>query len=751
MRTHQNYDIALGQSLANALAELVGKRDYAAAIKQYEAQRPLLVDLCPAAAGNVYFQAARAYLASNDLPTALKTGRLAQAAAAKDGDTILLADVCVTLGNILRDLGQFKEAETSYRDAESIFRRNDNLEGQSRALNGLAGMLFRRTDYRNALNVLMDAVEIARRLDDKKKLAFMMGNIGRIYTFIGELAEAEKHLLINIDLSAELHDELDLSRANLSLAYVYLQMADYAKAEKALQTAYPGIIASQSKRDEVIYLSYLGELNYQLGQLDEARRMLELALVEAEKIGPETTLAARVMRHLGEVYLRVRNERMAQKFVSHSWVIFEKANDRVELGSLLRLKAQIAHLAGKAEDARRLFSQAMEQLEDGGARYEFAQTLTAAGDCESFGIRQRVNYLFRAEEAYARFGLPTYLEKIARKIDALAGIELIANTHPKRATAGVQTSDYITSCPDINRFKAQLPLFAKSDLAILITGETGVGKDHLARYFHSVVRPDGPYVAINCASVPESLLESELFGFAKGAFTGADSAKIGLFVAANGGVLLLDEIGDMPLALQAKLLAVLERRRVLPLGATNEIDLDIKLVAATNCDLEKMVEEGEVPTRPLLPAERHCVSIPPLRERREDIPLLVNYFLQQAGLLAEGELPAGALVRQFMDYDWPGNVRELANKIKRLEVMTQLVSDGKLEEVARTIFAGTTVPADGNFFDRVEKFERQLITERSLAAHGNKSEAARLLGVHEATVRMKLKRYGIAAPVGAPN
>jgi two-component system NtrC family response regulator len=297
-----------------------------------------------------------------------------------------------------------------------------------------------------------------------------------------------------------------------------------------------------------------------------------------------------------------------------------------------------------------------------------------------------------------------------------------------------------------------LPLLTRSDLPVLITGETGVGKDHLARHYHALVRPDGPYVAINCASVPETLLESELFGYQRGAFTGADQNKKGLFEAANRGVFLLDEIGDMPLSLQAKLLGVLESRKVTPLGSTRLVEVDIILVAATNRNLEQMVEQGTFRRDLYYRLSGITFHLPPLRERKEDIPLLLEHFMRKRGLLKPGQKPSPELIQQFLAHDWQGNIRELDNMVNRLEVLSQSVADGRLHEVAQSILAPEQ-SADGSagLFERVEQFERKLITDALLAAGGNKSGAARILGIHEATVRTKLKRYGISLEGALPN
>jgi len=288
-------------------------------------------------------------------------------------------------------------------------------------------------------------------------------------------------------------------------------------------------------------------------------------------------------------------------------------------------------------------------------------------------------------------------------------------------------------------------MVARSDIPILLTGETGVGKDQMARYYHSLARPDGPFVAVNCASIPEMLLESELFGYKKGAFTGADRDNTGRIAAADKGVLFLDEIGDMPLWLQAKLLSVLESRRISPLGSTTETEIDFKLIAATNRDLEAMVDDGMFRLDLFYRLSGISFCLPPLRGRSDVIPLLLRHCLGKGNLLLSDSLPA-ELVGQFLAYSWPGNVRELLNKVKRLEVMAELVAEGDIAELSRAIFPNEKAPASGgSLFERVEQLERQLITEALLATGGNKSEAARRLGIHEATVRTKLKRYGISA------
>ncbi len=737
--------IEFRDAMAYYLTSLVEKRDFAGAVRYYETNRDTFDTAGGAWAGSVLHQVAKAYLSLDKHSTALRLARLAQNKVAENGDSVQLAEIFLTLARITRSLGELKETEKALRDAESIFRRNDCLEGQARVLNLLAGHFYNRHEYQNALTNLMDAIDIAKRLGDRTKIAYMVGNIGRLHTFIGDFEEAEKYLRMNIDISGELGDWEESTRAGIALGYVQLLKGEYSLAEETLEAALPGTVEFNQPRDEAICLSYLGELRYRTGRLDEARTTLEKALEIAERTAPGTTLGGRIMRHLAELYIRLSNYRTARRYHSRASIVANKANDHVEIGALCKIAACIAEAENCTDEATGLYLEAIELAEATGVRYELAEILVAAGSSDLFPPRRRLNYLFRAEEFYSRRNLKTR----RREVEALiASIEYPDNA-PNRGKNTVEDDyDYLTNCVEIIEFKERLEAIGRADLPLLLTGETGVGKDRMAKYYHQLVRPGKPFVAINCASVPHSLLESELFGYERGAFTGAETKKQGLFVAANGGVLLLDEIGDMPMHLQTKLLNVLESNEVKPLGSTESIRIDIKLVAATNQDLEAMVERGEFRRDLYYRLSGMPFRIPALRERKEDIPVLLKHFLVERKLLKAGQKAPMELVRQFVAYDWPGNTRELINKVKQMEVMADMAADKDLTELSRTLFNVESTLPGSTLFERVEQFERRLIMEALIAAGGNKSEAARMLGIHEATVRTKLKRYDISLDTG---
>ena len=735
--------VELDGATAHYVASLADKQDHAGLIQYYEDNRDAIEAAGIVCAGEILHRVAKAYASLADYPTALRTARVAQNRVAENGDSLMAAEIFVTLGGILRSLGELKEAERAFRDAESIFRRNDCLEGQSRALNMLAGLLYRQNEYGRSLSVLMDATAIARRLGDRRKLAYMMGNIGRIHTFVGEFSKAREYLQLNIDLSTESGDRAEVTRSRIALGYAHLQEGTYATAEEILKSACLDAIEAGTRRDEAICLSYLGELEYRTGRLRQGRQTLRKALTLAEQMGSNTSLAGRIMRHLAEVSLRQTNLGVARRWAAKASLNIGETGDKVENGALCRIKAAIAEAEGDNDQARELYMQAIDGLEEVGVCFETAEALVAAGKSRLFPQRRQLTFLFRAETLYAHRNLSVKRLEVEELISNIEYPAAALRSNPETAKSCPDGVDFLTNSGEIRQFKDQLPAIGRADLPLLLTGETGVGKDHMARYFHHVTRPGMPFVTVNCASVPETLLESELFGYHRGAFTGADTDKQGLFMAADGGVLLLDEIGDMPLQLQTKLLGVLERKKVTPLGSTCERDLDIKLVTATNKDLQEMVETGGFRRDLYYRLSGLAFCIPPLRERKEDISILLAHFLVRCGLSKQGQKVSGELLRQFLSYSWPGNTRELYNRVRRLEVMADLVADSDLAELSRTVFNSETPAVSRTLFERVEQFERQLITEALVAAGGNKSEAARLLGIHEATVRTKLKRYGI--------
>jgi two-component system NtrC family response regulator len=312
------------------------------------------------------------------------------------------------------------------------------------------------------------------------------------------------------------------------------------------------------------------------------------------------------------------------------------------------------------------------------------------------------------------------------------------------------------------------------DATVLIRGESGTGKELVARLVHDRSRrASGPFKAVNCAALPETLLESELFGHERGAFTGAERRRIGLFEAASGGTLLLDEIGEVSPSVQSKLLRALEEREITRIGSTESIRVDTRVVAATNVDLEGAIRDGVFREDLYYRLNVFPIALPPLRERPDDIPELVRRFLAD---LAPGEpiTVDPAVLARFQDYTWPGNVRELRNVIERATIlaggvaigpehvvlpdgvatggMTPPPAAGPRTAAAPVAAAGTDAGADAAAAGlhlppegiELEALEARFIREALTRARGNKSQAARLLGITRRALYCRMEKYGIA-------
>jgi DNA-binding NtrC family response regulator len=283
---------------------------------------------------------------------------------------------------------------------------------------------------------------------------------------------------------------------------------------------------------------------------------------------------------------------------------------------------------------------------------------------------------------------------------------------------------------------------SENDATVLIRGESGTGKELVAQAIHEASQRAGkPFITVNCAALPETLLESELFGYEKGAFTGAIHRRLGKFEQASGGSIFLDEIGDMSLATQAKLLRVLQHKEIYRLGGNERIVVDVRIIAATHQHLEEMAGEGRFRNDLYYRLNVFPIHLPPLRERKEDVPALVHHFVENS--------PAKGINNQalacLMDYDWPGNVRELQNAIERAAIVCRDIIGledlpGNIRSVHFSSPGGYQIPEEGIHLD---EFEKELIIQAIQKAQGNKTRAAELLGITRRRLYSMMERFRI--------
>jgi DNA-binding NtrC family response regulator len=312
----------------------------------------------------------------------------------------------------------------------------------------------------------------------------------------------------------------------------------------------------------------------------------------------------------------------------------------------------------------------------------------------------------------------------------------------------VKNHEFVGSSADFRMLLANARRVAQTEADVLVEAESGTGKELLARMIHNFSpRASKPYVAINCSAFPESLLESELFGHVRGAFTGATASKAGKFQLADGGTLLLDEIGEMPLSLQPKLLRVLQEREVDRLGDTHPFPINVRVIATTNRSLAELIDRGLFRSDLYYRLNVVPLTIPPLRERRSDIPELAEYFLRKYEPRAQrGQFSISPeLSAQLCSYDWPGNIRELENAIRRALALahgTTLGTGPVASEWGSKSPSKYMVP---KLSQTLEAVERKLLESTLRATGGNRTRAAEMMGVSLRTIRNKIREYGLAA------
>lgn len=402
--------------------------------------------------------------------------------------------------------------------------------------------------------------------------------------------------------------------------------------------------------------------------------------------------------------------------------------------------------------------------------------LTAQGSIESAVEAMRMGAFDYLPKPVDPVRLRAILESVSRQMDEVKHVELEVEARPSREVGGL--GPLVGSSPQMRAIYKLIERVAPSNVSVLVTGESGTGKELVARSLHELSgRRNKPFVAVNCAAIPETLIESEIFGHEKGAFTGALERRAGCFELAEEGTLLLDEIGEMPAATQAKLLRVLEDRKLRRLGSKAETPVDVRVIAATNKDPERAVAEGELRGDLYYRLNVFAIQMPPLRDHLGDVGAIAERMIadmnERHGCAVSSLDPA--LLERLRTYRWPGNVRELRNTIERATIMAQRgrlsvehlpphFGEPGFAPPATRVRPATTGPmlsldpmAEAERFRKeentvrvevgttVDEAERQLILKTLTSTHNNKTRAAEILGISSKTLQNKLKEYSSAA------
>ncbi|MEW5924498.1 MAG: sigma 54-interacting transcriptional regulator, partial [Candidatus Zixiibacteriota bacterium] len=439
-------------------------------------------------------------------------------------------------------------------------------------------------------------------------------------------------------------------------------------------------------------------------------------------IAPESALISQSKRLLADAYVGLGKFDLAETAAREALVVAEKINERVEIAGCYRVFALIDREKGNKQGCREWFKKACDIYTMIKSRYELAVTRYLAAKSGIYDDGERSAMLYLAREYFQSEDVHKFVEKIDRELNARPKVEI------KNIKSDNHAPVFIAASPKMIKIVELAENVAQSDLNILLTGPTGAGKDQLAKYIHYCSGRKGEFVIVNAAAIPDSMVESELFGYRKGAFTGAERDNPGLMVEADGGTFYLNEIADAAKQLQVKLLEVIENKTIRPLGGITKRKVDIRIIAATNHDLEARMREGKF--RPDLFHRLNVVpmALPPLSDRSKDIPLLTRHFLEKnkVDMSDANQKTINDFCRFLSNRNWPGNVRELMAFIDRLNVL----AGGDIDLMLRLARDGSST-------------EREILLNILNETGWNRHETARILGISEGTVRNRIRQFDL--------
>jgi len=712
-------------------------------------------------------------------------------------DPVLLPEISVLRLDALGGLGRWLEMVELGISLVTVLspERDLSLLGRVHGLTGFAHI--RLGDLRQAERHLRASIHIYTwNLADPIAALRQQRRLGLLYLGMGLLRQARFETESAIEVSDRISCSSESGILRVNLAVTAIKLGDLEKAltclneaDEFLRRAGRGkwlllsalVRANRSRiagshaealgiltpslqttrvqhysREEAITLEYIGDCYLAQRDFKRALEHYELALEIAEATAPEGDIIPELCHRMGEAKVRLGDPNAAILLCERGLRVARASSDRYEECGTHRAYAMAHRVAGNSKKALRIAEEGIDLCRRYEIPYELGRTLAWAGEMriedsssqeQAHGRRQ----LWEARGIFERMGLTQWVASI----DHLLGFDLQDEPAQEQdivgefgdVDRGALRFGIVTSNPKVCEAVEILQSVAPSQIPVMITGESGVGKELLAQALHQMSpRRKGPFVAVNCGAISVNLLDSEFFGHERGAFTGAIASREGLLASSDKGTLFLDEVGDLPLQVQAALLRVLETGEIRAVGRDDVRKVDIRIVAATNAALEDLVGRGSFRQDLFYRLNGIRISVPPLREREEDVRALFRYFWTQACTSAKKRLKVDEVVEGLLcAYDWPGNVRELRHEIARVVALapegSSVGPDAFLHQIKRR-----DVGSLRRDRDRREEVsgERQQIVLALRAHRGNKAEAARSLGgMKRTTLIYKIERLGI--------
>jgi len=618
-------------------------------------------------------------------------------------------------------LGNFQDARETLLESYMTYKRVEDINGQARALFRLGTVCNELGEIDTAINYEKLSISLYDSVEAYKKKFSVMGSLGIMYMASGRFRAADN---LYKELMPDYSEFSDVSKANAYMQHglCHIFQGRYEDARTLLDKAKKHI--SASKTTTVNWYEFQGLLAHGEGRLDQAREhFFRVRDIHAES-APDSPSLAGVLVYLAELHIDLDDLSSAREFARQALPILEDATDRYKIGTCNRVLGRIESRLGNTALAKKHFDEAFRILANIGSEYELARTRLSAAKTAVFPPGEQQALLYLARHYFSREGMHHYI----KEIDNQAG----ENGIPRRkADSQLESLPKIVTVNKTMRNILDLAYnIAPSEMSVLLTGDTGTGKDLIARHIHHYSNRQGRFVAVNAVALPENMAEAELFGYRRGAFTGADREKDGLIETAHNGTLYLNEIADTTPEFQAKLLDVLERRKVRRLGETREREIDFRLIAATNQDIEQAVKDGVFRIDLYHRINDIQLRLPPVSERLDDIPSLLAHFMTANGVSIvdnQDRLDFKRLVDAYSNRQWPGNIRQLKAEITRMCHLAK----GDIGEMARSLDQ-----------PRLSS-ERERLLDILNRTNWNRREAARLLGVSDMTIRRRIKKYNL--------
>jgi len=636
------------------------------------------------------------------------------------GDNRGFAQAKYLLGCLFCCQGRFPEAHEVLIESYVFFKNCEDSGGMARALNQLAYLNEQNGKIDIAMENLRQCIAISKELKISRYILKSVANLAQVYLRAGLIDKAIAEFL-GIKQGFENISGDQKCTLNLRLALAKAIKHEFDEALALMDQAKSNI--GNRRREEALYYEYMGWIYNLDGKFEGAKEHLKNGIKLSEEIAPDSSLISQTKRLLADAYIGLGKFKLAEKEAREALAVAEKINERAEIGGCYRIFAQVEASKGHKEKAREWYKKAMDMYALISSRYELAVTryMAAKSGLHSDGESKAMLYL--AREYFKAENIKPFIDKTN---DAL-----LKNGHAKVPDKATQADNptFIAVHPESKKVVELTEHIAQSELTVFLTGPTGSGKDQLARYIHHCSGRKGEFVMVNTAAIPESMIESELFGYKKGAFTGADQDKVGLFEAADKGTIYLNEIADSTPSLQAKLLEVIETKGIRRLGDTKPRPIDIRIITATNHDLDVLMKENKFRFDLYHRLNEVSISLTLLDDRKDDIPALVAHFLNtlDADQAKNHHKAIERLGKIFSLRSWSGNVRQLRSEINRLWV----TSKKDMSKIPRLALAS---------WDLSEPDKLLTILN---STNWNRYEAARIMGVSEGTIRARIKKYGL--------